>query len=82
MPETSTYLHIGQVIRALREESGWKQSELAAKIGVSPEYVSMVETGQPRYTNMKLDTVERFATAFNRPAANLIAMISRQEVAS
>jgi len=79
MPEPTTYPHIGQAIRALREEKGWRQADLAEKIGVHTEYISMVETGKERYTNMKLDNVERFATAFNLHASDLIAMISRTE---
>lgn len=80
MPEPQKYAHIGQAIRALRQERDWLQADLAAKVGVSQEYISMVETGRQNYTNMKLDGVERFAVVFDLHAADLIAMISRQEM--
>lgn len=80
MPEPQKHAHIGQAIRALRLERGWVQADLAAKVGVSPEYISMVETGKQNYTNMKLDGVERFAAVFDLHASDLIAMLSRQEV--
>lgn len=80
MPEPQNYTHIGQAIRALRLERGWPQAEVAAKVGITQEYVSRVENGAEGFINMKLDTISRFAAAFDLHAADLILMISRQEV--
>ena len=38
-------MKIGQRIKQLREQKGWYQKELAKKLGVSPDAVSMWETG-------------------------------------
>ncbi|MDY0914471.1 helix-turn-helix transcriptional regulator [Rathayibacter festucae] len=35
------------IVRAVREESGLSQTELAERIGLSREYVVNLETGQP-----------------------------------
>lgn len=75
MPEPTKYSHIGQAIRALRKARGWKQQDLAALVGVQAPLISMVETGKPRYTNMQLDSIERYAAAFDLHAADLIAMV-------
>ncbi len=78
MPEPETYAHIGQVVRALRVKRGWTQADLAGKFGVVGPYISMLETGKEGYTNPQLDTLERYATAFNLSASDLIAMIDRK----
>ncbi|QHC57592.1 helix-turn-helix transcriptional regulator [Rathayibacter sp. VKM Ac-2760] len=38
---------LASVVRAVREESGLSQTELAERIGLSREYVVNLETGQP-----------------------------------
>lgn len=43
---------IGELIRRLRTEQGWGQSELARRIGVKPQNIQQLEAGtvnQPRY---------------------------------
>ncbi|ROS21711.1 MULTISPECIES: helix-turn-helix transcriptional regulator [unclassified Rathayibacter] len=38
---------LASIVRAVREESGLSQTELAERIGLSREYVVNLETGQP-----------------------------------
>lgn len=37
---------LGETLKFLRASSGMKQSELARRVGVSPNYISMVETNR------------------------------------
>lgn len=78
MDETQTIEHIGQAIRQLRVQRGWKQSELGEKVGKAPEAISMIENGKDGWTNMKLDTVALFADAFDLHSSDLIAMLTRE----
>ena len=45
---------LASLFRAARARSGWSQSELANKIGVSRQWVSLVETGK---TSVEFDLV-------------------------
>ncbi|MFJ1880359.1 helix-turn-helix domain-containing protein [Streptomyces sp. NPDC088137] len=45
-PESSPEAAFGARIRRLREERGWKQEELAERLGYSGTHVSAVETGR------------------------------------
>ncbi|MEU9319085.1 helix-turn-helix transcriptional regulator [Streptomyces sp. NPDC048295] len=45
-PESSPEAAFGARIRSLREEHGWKQEELAERLGYSGTHVSAVETGR------------------------------------
>ncbi|MFJ2585777.1 helix-turn-helix domain-containing protein [Streptomyces sp. NPDC087538] len=45
-PESSPEAAFGARIRSLREERGWKQEELAERLGYSGTHVSAVETGR------------------------------------
>ncbi|WP_299536451.1 helix-turn-helix transcriptional regulator [uncultured Streptomyces sp.] len=58
-PDASPAAAFGARIRSLREERGWKQEELAEKLGYSGTHVSAVETGR------KLPTV-RFSRSADR----------------
>lgn len=42
----------GKVIRALRQDAGMTQGELAAKIGISLAYVSNLERGKRAWNDM------------------------------
>ncbi|MFF2012701.1 helix-turn-helix domain-containing protein [Streptomyces sp. NPDC058195] len=45
-PESSPEAAFGARVRKLREENGWKQEELAGRLGYSGTHVSAVETGR------------------------------------
>lgn len=81
MAEAEPYSYIGQAIRALREERGWTQLDLAAKVGVAGPYISALEAGKKGYTNPNLDSISRFATAFNLRPGDLILMLNSKEPA-
>lgn len=53
-PDESPGARFGQRLRALRDERGWTQDELAERMGCSGTHVSAVETGRrpptPRFT--------------------------------
>lgn len=59
-PERSPRDRFGQVVRALRDERGWTQDELAERLGCSGSHVSAIETGRrattPQFAR-KLDRV-------------------------
>jgi transcriptional regulator with XRE-family HTH domain len=58
-PEKSPSAAFGQRLRALRDERGWTQDELAVRLGCSGSHVSAVETGRRSPTR-------RFATSADR----------------
>ena len=41
----TTVAEIGEIIRDLRTTRAWTQSQLAAEVGVSREWISRIETG-------------------------------------
>ncbi|MCB5912437.1 helix-turn-helix domain-containing protein [Streptomyces pinistramenti] len=45
-PERSPRARFGQLLRALRDERGWTQDELAERTGCSGTHISAVETGR------------------------------------
>ncbi|MGW6723673.1 helix-turn-helix domain-containing protein [Streptomyces sp. NPDC054995] len=45
-PERSTSAAFGALLRSLRDERGWTQDELAARMGCSGAHISAVETGR------------------------------------
>ncbi|MER7026660.1 MULTISPECIES: helix-turn-helix domain-containing protein [Streptomyces] len=45
-PERSPAARFGQLLRALRDEHGWTQDELAERMGCSGTHISAVETGR------------------------------------
>lgn len=55
-------LHSVETVRSQRERMGMTQLELAELLGVSPEYVSMLETGKRRLTD---DVREKLTIAFS-----------------
>lgn len=50
---------LAQKIAVMREEKHLNQKELAAKMGVSQQFISQIETGEGR--NLTLDTLIRLA---------------------
>src|SRR5688572_12132802 len=53
----------GSTIRAVRVRRGWRQSDLAARAGVSPATISRLERGHPG--SLTLDMVRRVASALD-----------------
>ncbi|MFD7526864.1 Scr1 family TA system antitoxin-like transcriptional regulator [Streptomyces sp. NPDC059849] len=58
-PEKSPVARFGQRLRQLRDERGWTQDDLAARMGCSGTHISAVETGRRPPT-------PRFATSADR----------------
>lgn len=46
-----------QKIRALREEKGWSQGDLAGQLGVHPQAISEIERGKERMTLERLNRI-------------------------
>lgn len=63
---------IGDVIKDLRKERGWTQSQLGEKIGVKKAAVQKYESGV--VINIKQDTLNKLAEAFDMTAGMLVAM--------
>jgi len=58
------------VIKALRQQRGWTQRELARRVHVTDEYVGMLETGKRK--NPSLALLKRLAKALGVPVAELL----------
>lgn len=63
---------LGEVIKRLRKERGWTQSQLGEKIGVKKAAVQKYESGV--VINIKQDTLNKMAAAFDTTAGMLVAM--------
>lgn len=63
---------IGDVIKDLRKERGWTQSQLGEKIGVKKAAVQKYESGI--VVNIKQETLNKLADAFDTTAGMLVAM--------
>ena len=50
-------MHIGQVIRSLREQKGWSQEKLALRAGMGTSHVSRIERGERRLPTVRLDAL-------------------------
>ncbi|MFC0522043.1 helix-turn-helix domain-containing protein [Pontibacillus salicampi] len=68
---------IGEKVRYYRRKQGWKQSELAAKVGLSTSQISMLEANK-RKTNS--ETVVRIARALQVSMADLYEETSTEEL--
>ncbi|MFB6874702.1 Scr1 family TA system antitoxin-like transcriptional regulator [Streptomyces sp. NPDC056323] len=58
-PEESPSAQFGQHLRMLRDQRGWTQDELAARIGCSGTHISAVETGRRPPTRHFAASVDR-----------------------
>ncbi len=54
--------HIGKKLRDLRVSRGWKQKDVADKVGLSRPAMSNIESGKRSVT---LSTLKRFCEVFN-----------------
>lgn len=61
---------IGACVRAIREQHGLSQDALAAKAGISYQYLSGVETGKK---NFSIQVIEAISKALGLPLRGLIA---------
>lgn len=50
-------MHIGQIIRSLREQKGWSQEKLALDAGMGTSHVSRIERGARRLPTSRLDAL-------------------------
>lgn len=65
-------MHIGQVIRSLREDKGWSQEKLALDAGMATSHVSRIERGERRLPTNRLDAL---AAALGTSATTVYAMV-------
>lgn len=63
-------MHIGQIIRSLREQRGWSQEKLALDAGMGTSHVSRIERGERRLPTSRLDAL---ATALGTTSAAVYA---------
>lgn len=61
---------LGERIRALREELGLTQEDLAKKAEITSEFMSMIETGK---RTPSLSVLEKLARSLNRDVSSLLA---------
>ena len=54
MGQNNSPMHIGQVIRSLREEKGWSQEKLALEAGMVTSHLSRIERGERRLPTERL----------------------------
>ena len=62
MPKASTKVLFGKAIRALREDRGYSQEELAERAGLHRNYVGGVERGE---RNVALENIVKLAGALS-----------------
>lgn len=58
----------GKAVRAVREELGWTQEDLAERSGLSRPYIVRIEAGE---RNLTMNTVDRVAKALGRTTSEL-----------
>jgi len=57
----TVYLQFGLRVKQLRESLGWKQEDIATKVGLTRASIANIESGKQR---VLLDDVTKFARAF------------------
>lgn len=65
----------GQRVREVRIEAGLTQKELAERVGVPAQYVSMVETGSSANPTLRL--IVLLADALDVPTSDLLVDVER-----
>jgi transcriptional regulator with XRE-family HTH domain len=61
---------VGRVLKATRTRAGLSQTALAARVGVTAEYISMLESGAKQ--NPSLPLLRRLARALGVPVTRLL----------
>jgi transcriptional regulator with XRE-family HTH domain len=61
---------LSHVIKSLRIERGLTQAQVAQKVGVTKNYITMLERGERK--NPSLDIVKKIAKALGVPAGELL----------
>lgn len=73
MPSVSAQTKFGETIKLVRIRRGLKQSDVAAKAGVSTSYLALIEKGKRR---PGLELMERIADALRIPSIVLMFLSS------
>lgn len=68
---------VGDTLSALRRARGFTQEVLAARARITPEYLSMIETGARR--NPSLAVLARVAAALAVPVSALLDVAATEE---
>jgi transcriptional regulator with XRE-family HTH domain len=68
--------NFGSVLRATRVEKGFSLRKFAEKVGVSPTYLSLVETGQAPY-QPTVDRIKKMAELLGASADEWIQLAGR-----
>jgi HTH-type transcriptional regulator, competence development regulator len=68
--------NFGSILRATRVEKGFSLRKFAEKVGVSPTYLSLVETGQAPY-QPTVDRIKRMAELLDANADEWIQLAGR-----
>lgn len=68
-------MEMGARIKQLRNEKGWTQAELAAKLGLKDSAIAKYENG--RVENMKRDIIAKMADLFGCSPVYLMCMEDR-----
>ena len=63
-------------IRALRQQYGWSQGDIASKLGISVPAFSKIETG---VTDVNLSRLEQIAGVFAVPVVKLLSADNHEE---
>lgn len=66
---TDIRVHLGNRVRALRRERGWKRVELAEMLGLDRSYLSEIETGKK---DPSLRVLKRLAGRFQVSLSRLL----------
>ncbi len=75
MGESNLATTFGQVLRKVREDSGFSQEHLASECGLDRTYISLIERGQ---RNPTLKTVFVLSEALEVAPSTLIRKIERK----
>jgi len=68
-------INIGPVIKNCRIKLGWTQKHLANEIGLSREYVSMLEHGK---RTLSLDALYKVAATFGKETSELLVEVDKE----
>ena len=73
MKDEVVFKLVGERIRQLRRERGWTQDEISRRFGFNYKHYQRIEQGQQ---NLELATLNKLATAFEIPIAELLVFDS------